>query len=589
MSEALQKTLAECKTEIEEKFKFFSKEYVSSYKNELVAQAIAEQEESQEGDEAPSKRLLLSPPEEDLVEDTTPIMTGSFTKRGGKVKNWKPRYFVVLPNHRVEYYESEAAYNSGAKPKGTMLLDGYKIVRDPNARKIAEKTKTNELLKLEAGEVTYEKYEPLTLEAYHETRRRWLFKFEDQATFDEWAKMLEKCSKMCKSGLLKEETAIAAFDAAFLETKRVCWPWTYRSYGGSEADQLIALFTEHCRRRFLWHAEFPGTGALKKAAYSKAVSAVRASASAIVGVGWKVVSSACDASRETVLETLKKGLGPVVTARSELVGKAVEQLSDKIQPIKEKLLLPLAKILCQAVGAVLSKSIAATKPVYKKETETYVDQVGKGEDAGKKRAVVIQSCYRSMYPALKTMDQAEMALAKIVTKMPESLTSSLGELMDTLMDVVDPITWIEETKEALRLLSRSAGYTFTEEVGTDASKVQEDAATVDASIEAKFDNDAKLVLRERMSALSGTVLSNIIKTQLLEPLTAITETLDGLIPEAVQELISANGIIESVVDGVIDEVAEEAAAAVVPEEGDDEAEAAVAEEAQPAGAEEPSA
>jgi hypothetical protein len=117
----------------------------------------------------------------------------------------------------------------------------FQIVRDPNARKIKEKTAVNEMLKMDAGEVTYEKYEPLTLEAYHANRRRWLMKFEDQATFDDWAKMLTKCTKMCKSGLLKEPVAIAAFDSAFLETKRCCWPWTYNEYGGTESDQLIGL------------------------------------------------------------------------------------------------------------------------------------------------------------------------------------------------------------------------------------------------------------------------------------------------------------------------------------------------------------
>ena len=198
-----------------------------------------------------------------------------------------------------------------------------------------------------------------------------------------------------------------------------------------------------------------------------------------------------------------------------------------------------------------------------------MEQVAKGSDASKQRASMLHSCYTQMLPALKTMDKAEDVLGKVASKMPEALTSSLGKLMDTLMDVVDPVSWIEETKEALRLLSRSAGYTYTEEVGSDASKVAEDAPTVDASVEAKFDHDAKLVLRERMAALSGTVLCNIIKTQLLEPLKAITDTLDGLIPEAVQELVSAGGIIDAVIDGVIEEVADEATAAVVPDEGED--------------------
>ena len=46
---------------------------------------------------------------------------------------------------------------------------------------------------------------------------------------------------------------------------------------------------------------------MKKMAYGKAVTAVRTTASGIVGPGWKVVLTACEKSREPVLETLKKG------------------------------------------------------------------------------------------------------------------------------------------------------------------------------------------------------------------------------------------------------------------------------------------
>ena len=57
---------------------------MASYKQGLVAQAIEEQEESQDDDgDSPTKRVLLSPP--DLEEDTTPIKVGTFTKRGDKV------------------------------------------------------------------------------------------------------------------------------------------------------------------------------------------------------------------------------------------------------------------------------------------------------------------------------------------------------------------------------------------------------------------------------------------------------------------------------------------------------------------------
>merc|ERR1719182_244303 len=46
-----------------------------------------------------------------------------------------------------------------------MQLEGYKVVRDPNARKVAAKKELRERFGIE-GDVEYTKYEPLTLEIF---------------------------------------------------------------------------------------------------------------------------------------------------------------------------------------------------------------------------------------------------------------------------------------------------------------------------------------------------------------------------------------------------------------------------------------
>ena len=38
---------------------------------------------------------------------TEPLKEGYMTKQGGNIKTWRRRYFVVLPDYRVEYYETQ--------------------------------------------------------------------------------------------------------------------------------------------------------------------------------------------------------------------------------------------------------------------------------------------------------------------------------------------------------------------------------------------------------------------------------------------------------------------------------------------------
>jgi hypothetical protein len=54
-------------------------------------------------------------------------MQGTLRKEGGSLggrTNWKTRWFVLYDD-RYDYYESQKAFLSGAKPKGTIMLDAF--------------------------------------------------------------------------------------------------------------------------------------------------------------------------------------------------------------------------------------------------------------------------------------------------------------------------------------------------------------------------------------------------------------------------------------------------------------------------------
>eukprot|EP00730_Choanoeca_flexa_P019689 TRINITY_DN9624_c0_g1_i2.p1 TRINITY_DN9624_c0_g1~~TRINITY_DN9624_c0_g1_i2.p1 ORF type:complete len:579 (+),score=224.21 TRINITY_DN9624_c0_g1_i2:45-1781(+) len=572
MSAEIQQALSDSQTEIKEKFQLFSEQFVNLYKQALVEKAL---EEAEAGDEEEDARQLEAPGDDDMDEDTTPILTGTFTKRGDKMKNWKQRFFVVRPNYRIEYYENEDAFNKGAKPKGFMLLDGYDIVTDPNARKIKEKKEMQELFKLGDDPIEYAKYEEFTLEAYHSARRRWLVKFDDKAQFDEWATIFKKCSKLCKSGTLEDELMIDAYKAAFREQKWICWGSMWHHYGGTEVEQLTELYTNHCVRRNLWRLEFPGPAAAKKMAFNKARAAIQTAAKSVCSVGFKALIGACEAAKAPVEDILSKGIEPIATAKGEVVAKGTEQIGGNLGPVKEKVLLPFAKLICGLVGKLVGKAVEATKPVYQEKTKHYVEQVSKGDDMSRQKRYLISRCYwdSAMYKAVAPMDKGVSLLRKGMRKMPDAVRDGMGDLFDTIIDVLDPFTWVAETKDALRTLSASAGNTYAKELGEDGNTAADQAPDVDASIESKFEHDAALLIHERKVVLAANALNGIIRTLLKEPLATVQDGLDSLIPDPVKELLSPSGIIDSIIDNVVDEIAQEAAKTAEEVEVEEEGEA----------------
>ena len=131
----------------------------------------------------------------------------------------KTRFFAVRENFHIDYYEDEEKFKAGAKPKGTMILEGYRVVSDPNARKVEHKKAVNAKFNIDEDVGEYAKYEPLTIECYHDARRRWLLKAKDQAEFDTWVAVLSEAAERCKGRTLTDPLKIEAFDSAFQATK----------------------------------------------------------------------------------------------------------------------------------------------------------------------------------------------------------------------------------------------------------------------------------------------------------------------------------------------------------------------------------
>jgi len=86
---------------------------LSAYRSVLIVHIDA----SLEGKKK-SQYLLKQDPQRNSSQA---ILTGHLTKRGGSVKTWKKRFFIIRANGVCEYY----AKFGDAKPKGTIDLEGF--------------------------------------------------------------------------------------------------------------------------------------------------------------------------------------------------------------------------------------------------------------------------------------------------------------------------------------------------------------------------------------------------------------------------------------------------------------------------------
>lgn len=543
--------------DVKEKVTTFSKNFLSFYKDGLVDEMIDAKAAQEVPDSEEDKPQLLRRPADGKVVDTEPLMTGEFQKRGAKVKNWKQRYFVVLPTYKVQYFDSKDTYESGGKPKGTIMLDGYKMYTDPNARKKKAKEALNKKLGADSGPVEYEKYEPLTLEGYHDERRRWLFKFENKEDFDAWNKMFTKCCKFCKSGLLTDKDAIEAFAKAFKVSQKECtFPADKKKpeFGGTESDMLVQLFTLHAKGAHLQGLELPGGNPkVKKMALSKIEGAAKAAVSAAVIPAWKLASEGAIKSKETVKSGLDKSLDPVITARQKITDELKGKIEPKAAPVMDKVLEPIATHLMKVVAPVLKEGVASTKPVYDKAAEGYKANLAKGGDVAghrKKFALALISG-KSHKETVKIMGKADDPLNAALKKLPEAVSSKV----EVITDALDIDNWIAESVEAAIGLADNAGYTLQQELGDSADNYDE----VKASVDAKFAHDVSFVAKDRLKELVAPALITVLTEELAEVTGPILEPIEAQIPDVAKKFLTPSGILEALIEDMVYGVASKAA------------------------------
>eukprot|EP00056_Hartaetosiga_gracilis_P008861 m.127388 g.127388 ORF g.127388 m.127388 type:complete len:633 (-) comp13008_c0_seq1:173-2071(-) len=556
--------------EVKDEMKTFTKDFLSSYKSALVSEALSVDGGDAEGGEGEGEES--GEPERELLcrdggsESDEPLMVGTFMKRGDVRKNWKERCFVVRADYLVEYYENEDKFKAGAKPKGVINLAGYQVVVDPNGRKIKEKQKEVEVYGTSfSGE--YTKYEPLTLECYSETKRRWLFRFKDVEEFNTWSDIFSRCVKKVRSGTLDDEQMQAAYHDAITAMAHRYWCDPPQ---GKEIDAITEMIGLRA-----WNIHIGGDGAfkdiggppaVKRTARNKGFQLVFKTVEVAVTAAWTVLIKTVSAVSEKTKELVAQGIGPIRTARSTIIEKIQGAITDTTTPVQENVLVPVAGALVSILSKACPSPILSAEDVLDSATLTYAEDRAQGNDASLKNIKKSSAMMKPLNSAFADLgasfdgEAMDGVLSEITSRVP-----AIGDAVDTLKGLLNLGDLVDELRESATDNTEHAGYTFEklleDELAGDSSQAIAKRDMVLQSVKEKYRHDMRICISDAFKNFLNALLFSLLFDKVGEACETLCNPFDQLVPEALSDLLSINGILtealEGFVEGVVDSAVEE--------------------------------
>lgn len=230
--------------------------------------------------------------------DPVVVFTGYITKRGALIKNWKKRYFVIKSNGACDYFAKEGE----AKPKGSIVLEGYIVNSEP---------KTD----IFAGKDHF-----FTCEHYDDGKRVWYLHVESAEEKVKAVASFTQAVRVAQGYVNPDKVAGAAFKKAYASLRHA-YGLISKNPRGTEEEALGDLLYDRLYQVVVSDVVRDLQGPAK----SVAIKAAKTLTSGLVSVSWKALDEAAGKVRPTVEETLKKAMAPFVENENKLKEKIQEQ------------------------------------------------------------------------------------------------------------------------------------------------------------------------------------------------------------------------------------------------------------------------
>ncbi|EGD72077.1 hypothetical protein PTSG_00094 [Salpingoeca rosetta] len=538
----------------------FTKDFLILYRsalvNELLRQSAADNAALEGAPTDKVQRQLEQVPASALSK--RPLHMETLVKRGNVRHSWKERLFVVRPDHVIAYYASADNYAAGAKPKGTINLCGYDIVRDPNKRKIEVREQHARLFGGDPPD-DYTKYEPLTIECYHRVKRRWLIKCKDEEQFERWLDILTTCSRFVSTRSLRDPVECAAFDNASRNLANRLNE--FRIYG-SEIDILTDTLANYYWRTKIGDGLFsklPGGPGIKAKAAARGFNSVYALTKSVVTSTWRSNISSIDHANKNLKSTFHTELGTARSVKKELVAKASKITEPKVGEMRTTVIVPLANAVAAYLLPKTQGALRSSEVILDTETAAYCKQIAGGADASACTLVNVTRDLNKTAPLMRAFKDMEAGLSD--TGMASQVPADTREVAGNVLEVIRALQlsdMVLNMREKTLANLANAAYTF-ETRFKQAGQAQELHSSLLAQVKQEYMHDAQLDAEDVVAAFIVELLSALLVQRLNTQCKDDVVVLSDIVPENLREYLNPVTVFE---EGIHEEFKTAAASAV---------------------------
>jgi len=451
---------------------------------------------------------------------TTIHKEGWLSKEGAIVRSWKRRYFRVLPDWSLSYSENEKS----KKIKGTLSLGGY-TVED------------------------YDKKEnTLILKPQDPDRRTWMVTADNAQECKDWKAVLRQCVRKAPNPLHKDSVRRKAFQKSYLDLFTEFGWWKPYSFDctGNEVE-MLSWFT---MREVKWAAlssvlsRLKGPEMIRKKLESGIKKTVKTMVVAAATSTFKVATEALDKAQPTVEKKVADMIAPVKELDKKMEVAVKDKMMPAVAPVVEKTLTPaLEKLL-----PYLIKPLAEAACEVLKCFGAIIDE--KGADMySKSGSDLSYILYRNMCEfrrPLYEMMSSSGVIWETCKKLQADNAPSRGE-RDEAGDSSDSggsLYYFDEyATEKFQDLLRNALYTC------EAKDNKDPKVTAP-----KLCQDLLVVMNELIQEFLTLLFQPIFVVQLGDVLKTITAPIDELIPEPLQDIVSAGEKVDNCLNLILNEL-----------------------------------